>query len=636
MHLLGVTVSMRVMSAGNGYSYLLRSVAAGDGYRSLADPLTRYYAEKGTPPGFWVGSGVSDLGGGGIAAGDEVTEAQLKLLLGLGCDPLTGEPLGRAWPVYRGVADRMRERVASLSRTLTSDVRAEALSTIEWEERARGTRRAVAGFDFTASVPKSVSALWAVADGGTQALIARAHHAAIADMLALLEREVAVTRVGADAGSGSVAHVEVSGVVATAFDHYDSRASDPQLHTHVVVANKVRAVHDGRWRTLAGRPLHQATVALSEHYNAVLADYLAHDLGLGWEHRDRGERRNPAFELAAVPDALIEEFSRRSHDIEARTDELIAAYQANHGHTPSTRTILRLRQEATLETRPDKQLHSLAELTDTWRQRASARLGTDATAWATAALSDPPPVAILRADDVPLDLIDHIGQQVVDVVEEKRSTWRHWNLHAEASRQTTGWRFASTADREAVVGLVVDAAERHSLRLTPPELASSPAMFRREDGESVFRPKHVAVFSATALLEAEDRLLAFSRDGSGPSVRLGTVDKTARRTLPGGGRLSADQARAIGAVAASGRVVDVLIGPAGAGKTTTLAGLRAAWEREYGPGSVVGLAPSAAAADVLADELAIPTENTAKWLHDHQHAGLSLTEGQLVDRKSVV
>ncbi len=621
---------MRVMSVGNGYAYLLRTVAAGDGDRRLADPLTRYYAEKGTPPGYWSGSGVSDLDDGHLAVGDDVAETQLRLLLSLGCDPVTGQPLGRAWPVYRSVAERVHERASALEPGLPVDVRAQTVTAIEREEQAQGTRRAVAGFDFTFSVPKSVSVLWAAADGGTQALIARAHHAAIADVLDLLERDVAATRVGADAGSGSVAHVEVSGVVATAYDHYDSRASDPQLHTHVVVANKVRAAHDGRWRTLAGRPLHQAVVALSEHYNAVLADHLTRDLGLSWERRDRGERRNPAFELAVVPDTLIEEFSRRSHDIEARTDELIATYRQRHGRTPSVRTILRLRQEATLETRPEKEVRSLADLTDSWRQRATARLGSDATAWATAALTDPPAAAVLRADDVPLDLIDRVGAAVVDAVGQKRATWRHWNLHAEASRQTMQWRFASTVDREAVVALVVDAAERHSLRLTPPELASSPALFRRPDGTSVFRPKHSTVFSATVLLEAEDQLLALSHDASGPCLRLGTVDRVARRTLPGGVRLSDDQAHAVEAVAASKRVVDVLVGPAGTGKTTTLAGLRAAWEREYGPGSVVGLAPSASAAEVLADELGIPTTNTAKWLYDHTRDGLSLTDGQLV------
>ncbi len=70
-----VTVSMRVMSAGDGYKYLLRSIAAGDGDRSLSTPLTRYYAEAGNPPGRWLGSGLSALGGGRIKTGDQVSEA---------------------------------------------------------------------------------------------------------------------------------------------------------------------------------------------------------------------------------------------------------------------------------------------------------------------------------------------------------------------------------------------------------------------------------------------------------------------------------------------------------------------------------------------------------------------------------
>jgi hypothetical protein len=53
---------MRVMSAEQGFRYLLQSVAAGDGHRRLTTPLIRYYTEKGTPPGYWLGTGVHGLG----------------------------------------------------------------------------------------------------------------------------------------------------------------------------------------------------------------------------------------------------------------------------------------------------------------------------------------------------------------------------------------------------------------------------------------------------------------------------------------------------------------------------------------------------------------------------------------------
>ena len=59
-----MTVSMRVMSAGDGYKYLLKTVAAADGDRPLSTPLTRYFIEEGTPPGRWLGKGVASLGKG--------------------------------------------------------------------------------------------------------------------------------------------------------------------------------------------------------------------------------------------------------------------------------------------------------------------------------------------------------------------------------------------------------------------------------------------------------------------------------------------------------------------------------------------------------------------------------------------
>lgn len=621
---------MRVMSAGDGFKYLLKSVAAGDGDRDLSTPLTRYYTEAGCPPGFWLGSGLGGLGGGQLRPGNTVTEEQLELLLGMGRDPISGDVLGEPYRHFAGVAERIQARIDRLDRGLTGDERAVAVTDIEAEERARPTRRAVAGYDYTFSVPKSVSALWAVADGGTQSLIVAAHHAAVAEVVALLERDVATTRIGARGPDGAVAQVEVAGVIATAYDHYDSRAGDPQLHTHVVISNKVQGVHDGKWRTLDGRPMHAAVVALSEHYNGVLADRLTRSLGVGWDQRDRGRDRNPAWEITGVPDLLVEAFSSRSRAIEVEKDRLIAAYVAKHGRGPSAITAIKLRAQATLATRPDKTIRSLADLTADWRARAGVVLGQDAPTWATHLLTNVERPPVLRADDLPLDTLAEIGRTVVQMVGEKRTTWRRWNLHAEASRQIMGLRFASTIDREAVLGLIVDAAEGASLRLTPPELAASPVVFQRPDGSSVFRPKHSTVFSSTDLLAAEDRLLDLSRTINGPAVALRVIERVARRPDDDGRVLADDQVAALTAVAVSGRTVDVLVGPAGTGKTTAMNALRRAWEVEHSAGSVVGLAPSAAAAQVLADDLGIGTENTAKWLHDHTAHGLAFRAAQLV------
>ncbi|SER97836.1 conjugative relaxase domain-containing protein, TrwC/TraI family [Propionibacterium cyclohexanicum] len=591
--------------------------------------MTRYYAEEGSPPGRWLGSGVAALGGGRIAVGDQVSEAQLQLLVGMGRDPITGVPLGRAYPEYRSVAERIAARVADLDPDMGPAAKAEAVAGIEAEETERGTRRAVAGFDFTFSIPKSASVLWAVADAGTQALIADAHHAAVAEVVAFMEREVAATRTGATGRNGAVAQVDVAGLIATAFDHYDSRAGDPHLHTHVVVSNKTQTVLDGKWRSLDGRPMHAATVALSELHEAVFADHLTRAFGVEWEARDMGRDRNPAWAIAAVPEELVAEFSSRSRHIDAEKNRLIAEYAARHGRQPSMATIIRLRAQATLSTRPEKEVRSLADLTADWRRRAGGLLGADATGWARTVAANDAPLP-LRADDVSLDVIASLGLSVVEAVGEKRSTWRRWNLTAEAARQTMGYRFATIHDREAVVGLVVDAAEAGSLRLTPPELASSPAAFQRRDGTSVFRPRHSTVFSSEVLLVAEDRLLKRARTTTGPTVPLATVERITGKPDREGRVLGDDQAGALASVAVSGRVVDVLVGPAGAGKTTAMSALRRAWENEHGHGSVVGLAPSAVAAQVLADDLGIRTENTAKWWDTHQRTGATFRKGQLV------
>ena len=624
-----MTVSMRVMSAGDGYKYLLRTVAAGDGDRSLSTPLTRYYAEQGSPPGRWVGQGLVGIGAGQLSTGDQVTEAQLQLLVGMGRDPITGDPLGRAYQSFAPVSERIEARVAELEGSLSPAVRAAHVAQIEAEETKRGTRRAVAGFDYTFSVPKSASVLWAVADAGTQALIAQAHHAAIAEVVAFIEREVAATRVGATGPDGAAAQVDVTGVIATAFDHYDSRAGDPHLHTHVVISNKVQTAQDGKWRSLDGRPIHAAVVALSELHEAVFADHMTRTFGVEWETRDMGRDRNPAWAISVVPEELVAEFSTRSRHIDVQKNRLIDAYIEKHGKQPSTATILKLRAQATLATRPEKQVRSLAELTSEWRTRATRLLGENATRWAQDVAVNASAM-LLRADDVPLDVIAEIGQTVVEVVGEKRSTWRRWNLHAEASRQLMGWRFASIVDREAITGLVVDAAENASLRLTPPELASSPVVFQRDDGTSRFRQKHSTVYSSETLLQAEDRLLRRSQATASPTVALATVEQITRRPDADGRMLSDDQATALASIAVSGRTIDVLVGAAGAGKTTAMNALRRAWEAEHGPGSVVGLAPSAVAAEVLAEDLGIATENTAKWWHNHLTHGTTFTAGQLV------
>lgn len=175
---------------------------------------------------------------------------------------------------------------------------------------------------------------------------------------------------------------------------------------------------------------------------------------------------------------------------------------------------------------------------------------------------------MFRADDVPLQTVDEMGASVIAVVGERRSTWRRLNLVAEAARQTMHLRFATTQDREAVVRLIADAAEQASLRLTPTELAVTPLEFQREDGTTRFRPKHSTPYSSVDLLAAEDRLLARARNLAGPRLALTTVERITDEPGARERRLGVDQAEALARIAVSGRTDDVLVGPAGTGKTT--------------------------------------------------------------------
>ena len=626
-------MTIRVMSSGKGYEYWLKSVVVGDGDREMSSPLTRYYTESGCPPGTWVGTGLMSLDDGrtpALAEGDTVTEEHLARLLGDGIHPVTGEKLGKRFPSLQPPRERIAARVARLDPDLRGDARAEAVQRIREEEVAKKPRTAVAGFDLTFSPPKSVSAIWGVADAGTQTLIAQAHHAAMRDTIALLEDRVAATRVGA----GGIAQMPIVGVIATAFDHYDSRAADPQLHTHVVVSNKVQG-EDGRWRTLDSRRLHKAAVALSESYNAFVTDHTARLLGVTWVPVDRGKDRNIGWEIEGVPAALIAEFSRRTtggvdgaEGIEQVKNRLIEQYVAEHGRQPSAATIAKLRQQATLETRPEKELHSLADLTADWRARAEVVLGEDAPTWAQHLLDQGATEARLRADDLGLEQIEDLASVVLMEVANRRATWGRWNLHAETMRQIMGVRFATTDDRLRVLDQVVAHAEAESLRLTPDYDRALPAHYVDGEGNR-FQPVDQIAYSSQDILDAEQRLLAHSQRTGGPALTARLVARHASRKIRGV-RLDPDQAVAISRIARSGLTLDLLVGPAGSGKTTALRALHRAWTAAYGRDSVIGLAPSAAAAEVLGDSLGVRAENTAKFLYEHHHGRWNLEAGQLV------
>lgn len=620
-------MTIRRISLGAGYRYLMESVAVGDGAIGAPSDLVAYYAATGTPPGIFLGAGVAGLG---LERGETVTEEHLFRMLGLLADPLTGQPLGSTpTKTTPTLSQRIATRVAQVPDELSPQQRAERIAAIEADEKARTPKTSgpVAGFDLTFSPAKGISVAWALADPETKQIIFDCHHEAIEIVLAFAEAEVFHSR----SGAGGIVEEDIEGIIAAAFTHFDSRTGDPQLHDHVVILNRARSVSDGKWRTLDSRQLFKATVMLSELHQGVLADLLTARLGWGWDEQPggRGERRR--LEVAGVGPALLAEFSQRSTHIEERAATLIDQFVAAQGRRPTATEVIRLRQQATLETRPDKSHRSLGAMTLAWQHRAEPFVGDQPESW-VASLAGRNDLPLLALVDLADEMLADVATVALAKVAERRATFSRFNVAAEVHRQLHPVRFADPAERIATAGRAVDIAVGEARLLSPPELWHTPQRFRRADGTSRFRATGAEMYTTAATMEAEARLLAAGRQTSAPSVPTGVVAAVVA------GRTSIDQAVAVEAIATSGRLVDLLVGPAGSGKTSTMAALRAVWEAEHGPGSVIGLAPSAAAAEVLGDELGIDTENTAKWLHEHRrqparHAKLDEFANLLADQR---
>ena len=137
---------------------------------------------------------------------------------------LTGPACGLRWP-----------GILSLSMAGSRSDARELAGQIAKDSRPR--TQTVAGYDLTFSPVRSVSTFWAVADPAVAAVIERAHQAAVKDALAFIEKHALFTRTGPQ----GIRQVTVRGLVAAAFTHRDSRAGDPDLHTHVAVAKGAHA-----------------------------------------------------------------------------------------------------------------------------------------------------------------------------------------------------------------------------------------------------------------------------------------------------------------------------------------------------------------------------------------------------------
>lgn len=625
-----MTVSISKMSI----NYYLSHAATADGE---APDMTGYYTEAPkAPAGRWFGSGLAGVPS--LADGQEVTERDARAIYEHQADPESGQKLGR--PLLKTQA-------------------APAEAKTPTGKPAKSEREGVAGFDLTFSPPKSVSTLWAMAGPELRDRLQAAHEQATKETLAWVESEVLQTR----AGHGGVAHVPVKGMVASLFDHWDSRIGDPQLHTHAVIANRVQRETDGQWVTIDSYTLHRHVVAISELYNSVLLDRLHTSVGALPESRSvashdpaleavlneaaaddtdhQGKDYSPAHrvELAGVPDRLLEEFSQRSASIEARKDELIADYEQQHGSPPSNVEILKMRQQATLENRPSKDdlgPLTLEEKISDWKRRA-LNAGHDPATVIRDAVGHPQQsiTSAMITDDVSAKLATWSLQDA----SQRRSTFTRANVRASAERVLRLVRCADFDQRRQLVDRVVDEALQNAVELTPsrsvaPTTEDASVMLR---GASVFdHRRHAGVYTTHQVMDEENFLIERASSTDAPSLvdDPDLADRLDQWRSDSGFPLSADQRQASAEVLESSAGVSAIIGPAGTGKTTTMSAITDAWQHSRGEGSVIGLAPSAVAAGVLADEIEVPAENVAKWLHESIGPGAAARAARVRDAEA--
>ena len=530
---------------------------------------------------YYAGRGEAEgvwLGAGALAAGlDGAVSAEALAALFEGRHPVTGEALGAFYGVRAG-ADR------------------------------------VTGWDLTFSAPKSVSVLWAVGGGEIGMEVRDAHDAAVRAALGYLEEHAAFSRMG----KAGVRQVDTEGLVGAAFVHRSSRTGDPQLHTHVLVSGRVRCVDDGVWRALDSRALHRQLKPAGMLYQAALRAELTERLGIRWASIDG----NGQAEIDGVPDGLRSLFSSRRSEIELAARSSIAELEESLARPLTLAERRNAYERAVLHTRDPKQVGGSDDgLHDVWRERAT-EAGFAPASWMSDILDRE------TAIEGPRESLE----ELVGEVGESLSTWRRADVVRVVARHAPS--LSSAVEIRAWIEQTTDQVLAHPevVRLSAPGLPA-PAELQRADGQCVFDRHDAARYSTLATLNAEHGLLDLLEDGrdAGRAVAHPALVDLAVDVHG----LGEDQALAVRALTGNGDTLSCVVGPAGTGKSRAMRAAADAWRASEIP--VAGVALSAVAAGVLAEEANIPADTVAKLSLDHA-SGMQLQAGQvlIVDEAGMV
>ncbi len=460
----------------------------------------------------------------------------------------------------------------------------------------------IAGFDATFCAPKSVSLLFALGDPETSNEVRNAHDAAMRGALAVFEGVACRARRGA----GGARVIDGDGFVAAGFRHRTSRAGDPHLHTHVVIANLVHAPDDHRWTALDGRPLYAWCSPVGHLYEAQLRLELTRRLGVAW-----GPVRNGIADVAGISKLVLREFSTRRREIEAHLDE--------HGQSSA-----RAAQVATYATRRPKDATVTSEgLLPGWRARADG-LGFDADALSRvvgrSASIDPPTPGTPRAESLFAALAGAEG------LTKRRSTFGQRDvIKAVCNALPYGGRV------DDVLGLVDGFLESDRVvALAGPDRSAG---IRLADGRTVAARTDELRGTTPEMLAIEARLVASAvrcRQAGVGVARAELIDAVIDAAAP----LSGEQAAMVRSLCSSGAGVEVVDGVAGAGKTFALAAARQAWAAAgY---HVLGAALAARTARRLEAGAGIASTTLDRLLADIERGGLSAGQVVVVDEAAMV
>jgi conjugative relaxase-like TrwC/TraI family protein len=490
----------------------------------VAVGIEDYYAGRGEARGVWLGRGVEALG----LDGEVEPDGFMALMRGR--HPLDGSTL-----------------------------------------RRMGSCSTVAALDLTFSAPKSVSVLFALADDDVSAVLIAAHERAVAAALEYLEREACWTR----RGHGGAQRLRGEGFIAAGYRHRMSRAGDPQLHTHVVVANMSRA--EGKYTALDAHPLYEHKSAAGAVYRAVLrAEVRARLPWVGWRGTGRG-----LFEIDGIPEAVLRHFSQRRVEIEERASELAVAGAGGLSRERMQGIALATRRAKTYGVDgPD------------WREAACARAAEHGFGSA----------------------------ELAELIAEGRV------VAADADLESV---FARLSGPEGLTAMHNTFARRHALAelagafsqgISVAELKHVTSSYLAGSDVHELNPIGAEARYTTAELLACERAIVESADRR-KTHGVGVLAADVIDLALGGHdvRLNADQSAAVRCLTSSGRGIEVVEALAGTGKTTMLGAVAdcyrlAGWQ-------VIGTAPTGRAARQLRETARIPAATMHALLHELETAG---------------